>query len=438
MNLTLHPVDAKEPFPPKIDLAKSDYMAEGGEAIIYAKGDLVFRVYRDPSRVIPLQKIEELAALERKEILRPLGYIKESGKIAGTFLKKAPKSCQLANLISSDYRGRHHVTQNQVLAIIEQLRELLSFIHEKGCLVPDGSEMNYLVEEQSYKTPYCIDVDSYQTPHFPATAILPLVKDYHAKKFSELTDWFSFGIVACSLLLGIHPFKGQHPRYKGKSAVERMRANASVFDRGVVLPPAAGKISDIPDSYREWFIQLFQEGKRSAAPLLKAISPVLIEKREEMAKLWSLSTKLGKVDVSLKNDRLYIDGVQTLIAGQSMYVHENTPYVLFHDRFMEVILSVFGQKVLASPGKVWQVLPHATEIFEGLVYQNIYGVPHLISPPIYEKIPELSGQKIIDGKRMGNLIELIIVRKGEYDRAQINFHPNGPYSFIIEKDVGYS
>ena len=47
-------------------------------------------------------------------------------------------------------------------------------------------------------------VDSYQTAHYPATAIMPSVRDWKVPlhDFSELSDWFSFAIVSFQVFLG--------------------------------------------------------------------------------------------------------------------------------------------------------------------------------------------------------------------------------------------
>jgi len=68
----------------------------------------------------------------------------------------------------------------------------------------------------NYKTPIFLDVDSYQTPSFHADALMESVRDplIQNNKFTELSDWYSFGIVVFQMYIGIHPFKGRHPNFK--------------------------------------------------------------------------------------------------------------------------------------------------------------------------------------------------------------------------------
>src|SRR5207248_7337064 len=112
-------------------------------------------------------------------------------------------------------------------------QEGVRHVHERGILIVDLNEMNFLLDA-SVEEILFIDVDSYQTPGFPATALMESIRDRHAARFSQATDWFSFGIVSFQMFTGIHPYRGKHPTLTGLDA--RMERNVSVLNPEVAVP----------------------------------------------------------------------------------------------------------------------------------------------------------------------------------------------------------
>ena len=47
----------------KVHLTDSDYLAQGGQGVIYVKGNAVFKIYHDVNQLIPEDKIDELQVL---------------------------------------------------------------------------------------------------------------------------------------------------------------------------------------------------------------------------------------------------------------------------------------------------------------------------------------------------------------------------------------
>ncbi len=138
-------------------------------------------------------------------------------------------------------------------------------VHAAGVLVVDLSDVNVLVETSSLR-PALIDCDSWQTPGHPATAITPAITDpLAAGCWSEGSDWFSFAVLAFSLLTGIHPFRGKHPTVKGLPA--RMKAGISVFDPAVRLPRACLPVASIPNPWRDWLHATLHQGRRTPPPM---------------------------------------------------------------------------------------------------------------------------------------------------------------------------
>ena len=116
-------------------------------------------------------------------------------------------------------------------------------------------------------TKYCfIDVDSYQTPGFKATALMDSVRDRHChnNQFTPDTDWFSFGIVSFQMFIGIHPYKGKHPDLADMDA--RMMQNISALNKAVSVPKVCYAFDVIPQAYLCWYKAVFEQGKRCAPP----------------------------------------------------------------------------------------------------------------------------------------------------------------------------
>src|SRR5947199_212129 len=47
----------------RVRLGQADFVGQGGEASVYARGDLAFKVYTDPRKMLPPAKIQELSVL---------------------------------------------------------------------------------------------------------------------------------------------------------------------------------------------------------------------------------------------------------------------------------------------------------------------------------------------------------------------------------------
>ena len=74
---------------------------------------------------------------------------------------------------------------------------------------PERFLPNFLIDRDMQHVLF-IDVDSYQTAGFPATAIMDSIRDRHSSTYSAGTDWFSFAILAFQMFVGVHPYRGKH------------------------------------------------------------------------------------------------------------------------------------------------------------------------------------------------------------------------------------
>ena len=477
-----------------VTLTDKDFVAQGGQGKIYAKSRWVYKIYTDPAKMIPAAKIQELAVLDSEHIVRPQDLVlDQANRAIGFTMKRVAGAVPLARLFTNDFRNRHGITPEITLKLVEAIVETIRFIHDKGCLIVDGNEMNYLVEEQDFTRPWLIDVDSYQTPGFPATAIMPTIRDWHARRFTPLSDWFSFAVVACQLFIGIHPYKGRYPGFKKHDLEGRMKANASIFGKRVGLPAAVRDFSHIPQSWLDWFIALFEQGRREPPPQTAArlhwrpqtriiqsggVAVTLLQ--HFSATILRVKTWNG-IRVVTTTDALIIDGkpyqatlatevifaprslvpllvhvedgelvLQNTRSGRFLYpnlkaerllVVDNTLYTLHHDKFMEVRLHELGDRFILSPGSVWKVLPQATVVLQSLLYQDVLGRAHLLIPlrPGACQViptPELDGYRIVDGRWDGGVAMLIGVKAGRYLRFIFRFnHEHSAYELRVEADL---
>lgn len=261
----------------EFECEKSTFVAEGGEGAVYADGDVAVKIYQDQSSMIPEGKIAELAAVATPDILAPLDVVLENGRPVGYEMLVAEECLALPKIYPRSWRKDHGLDPSTAMGLVLQLRKNYAHIHGEqvfvgggawtrgSYLVVDGNDMNFLVRTD-FSGIVHIDVDSYQTPGYPPTAIMPSVRDPRTKDFNEETDWYTFALVAFSLMIGIHPFKGGHPDYAVGKMLERMKDGASALTPGAQLPKPCMPFDVIPATWRTWFEGVFHHGDRSAPP----------------------------------------------------------------------------------------------------------------------------------------------------------------------------
>ncbi|MDD2815654.1 MAG: hypothetical protein PHP00_07945 [Thiotrichaceae bacterium] len=457
----------------KILLTAQNFVAEGGEGRVFVQDAWAYKIAHDPQKVLPPAKLRELSVLEHPLILRPHALVYDAKRHAAGFkMPYVADTLALPRLFTHDFRRQFALENHQILQLLAQMQSTLSFIHQQQCLLIDGNEINYLVSSDC-STPYFIDVDSYQTPSFPGTALMPSIQDYHSHGFSPLTDWFAFAVVACQLLLGIHPYKGKHPKLK--TLAERMQANISIFNKSVSLPATVRDFSVIPPAWRDWFIALFEQGTRCAPPALpadfKVISvPLTISTSAERFQMRLLKTypaairqhyhALGKTWVIAGNQVFSEQGIwelpeptapvlyepnqgiflaavlnkgllqienlstheriSTQLAAQRLLQINNQLYVIQRDQLIAVAITRFGKNLLVSAGRSWQIMPKAHQVFEGLLSQTVFGqtyliIPYLPTACLIQNIPELQPYKLISGKHQNGVVMLLGYQQGRYD-----------------------
>jgi len=297
-----------------VDLTQKDYLAQGGEGSVYVKGHTAYKIYHDPSKMIPLGKFHELAAIKDPRVIRPQDMLVDAkGAVVGYTMRFIDGGYPLCQLFPRAFRDREGITQDMMLELVAKMQESINGIHQTGTLIVDLNEMNFMVPKK-FDDVFFIDVDSYQTKGYPTQAIMESIRDWSVQghQWTTLSDWYSFGILSFQMFMGIHPYRGKYhgskAEFRGKLPTDpdddafavtrrRMKGNISVMHPEVGVPTSAYPLTAIPREYLQWYEAMFVQGKRCIpphtagmtgvimfVPTVKAIMGALID----ISELWDL------------------------------------------------------------------------------------------------------------------------------------------------------
>ena len=468
----------------EVNLTQKEFVASGGQGSVYAKGDTAYKIYADSKDALTVGKITELAVLKEPNIIKPeIVILDQSAKPIGYTMRFVKDTLPLCQVVTRAFREREGIDHPKMLKLIRRLQALVEHTHKAGVLIVDLNELNYLVNK-TFDDVYGIDVDSYQTRSYPATAIMPSVRDWTVKghDFTEGSDWFSFACLSYQMFTGIHPFKGKHPTIHGME--ERMKAGVSVFDPAVSVPKVVYPHAVIPPGYLAWFKAVLQDGKRIPPPsdpgtfiaaivasrvvtsgaaldinevqsfrdaLLGFIEsngtnvawlrdgvwvngrPVLgpthvqaigfSPKMAHVVVAWTEGTELRLFDATTQQ------AIPFALRADDVMGYSGRIYVRSSDRIVEVILNDMGNQVIPTPKVVTQVLEHASHLYEGVVIQDMLGSAFVSVYPrsgiSYQmRIKELEAYKVVDA-RFENRVLMVVgtlkAKAGGYDRLTFVF-----------------
>lgn len=410
---------------PIVRLGPRAFVAAGGEGRVYARRGTAYKIYDDPARALHPHKLAELARIADARVLAPTALLlrEPDGARVGYTMPFCRNAWVLAQLVPGAFWARHGLNAPAAIAIAQRLGDLLGVVHAAGCCIADLSATNVLIEPGS-RQPVLIDTDSWQTPSHPATAVTPEIRDplQPAGRFTEESDWFSLAVLAFELLVGIHPFKGRHPRIRGLEA--RLRAGISVLDPEVSHPAACRPLTDIPPAWRAWFHEVFARGHRSPLPTLAHRRRGAPDDRREAPDA-ALPLPSGDVlDIRLDVEQgalVFRSGrpvwPPTLTVGASALVeHEGVVFILAGDRISRIDALAVGERVVVGLQPVASVMPHATGLWPGVAIQRLARRTHALlldgrgrARPVF--VPELDGQVIVDAAHAGDVL-VVVVRQG--------------------------
>jgi hypothetical protein len=467
----------------ELRLGRSDFKAQGGEGAVYVKGSMAYKIYANPTRAISLAKIDELSVLDQPNIIRPLDLILDGKNTpVGYSMRSVEKAHALCQLFPKAFRQRNNLTPELMLRLVRRLQAGVSHVHDKGILIVDLNELNFLVSAD-FSEVFFVDVDSYQTPSFPATVLMESVRDRHTMTFNQGSDWFSFAVVSFQMFTGIHPFKGtyaplQHLPDKAKKLDARMLANISVLHPNVSVPSSCLPFSVIPQVYLDWYRAVFEQGKRAPPPdNAHALGIVTtVRGNESVASGSFVINRIHTFDseiiwhdgvITVTQSSVYFDGknypkppfdvklvvsprqrhliaafhdgtrlrfrdltvdkdVASEVEGEDAMLSGGKLYVKQHESIFAVDLIELPQSLLLGLRLVANVMIRSTRMFEGVAIQNLLGANYVSIPTAdgvchQVRIPELDDYQIVDARRDRNVLIVVVTTEGRYDKLIFRF-----------------
>jgi hypothetical protein len=462
------------------------YVGAGGQAAIYAGNGLAFKLYHDPRGMVPLGKMQELMQIRAPNVIRPrdILYDARAGQPVGYTMRFLDNTHPLCKLFTKSFKADNNLTPTTITELVKAIQLTVQSIHDDHCLVVDLNELNVLVGA-SFVEPFMIDTDSYQTPSYPATAIMDSIRDRLAPpgQFTPLTDWFSFAVIATQLYLNIHPFKGTHPKYLPSELARRMDDNVSIFDPQVRLPIVCNPLSVIPKRHLEWLQAVFVRKERSLPPLPDFSGPIPVPanfvvvqgtKKFEVRELFALDadilfrTEFFGVDYFVTRKSVF-KGTTRIWGQAAKYrrvlvcptaegdlviaaaddagkVHFLTPdnqcfgqaasrgmfhrnqavYTVNKGHLYENTFVKMGEKTLVRTQAVDNVSEFTSQLYPGLVVQDLLGklwvtIPYAPGKSCSRAIPELNGYRIIDARNEKNVCVLVGEKQNTYYRFILTF-----------------
>lgn len=429
----------------RLDLTDQDYLSAGGQARVYRRDDTVFKVFDlDPGPRFE-QKLRDLSVLGScASIVAPQKVLKtKRGQVAGYSMVYVPDAIPLPKLFTTGFQSRAQVTTDTITGLVKTMMESIRFIHSQGFLLVDGNEFNYLVS-RDFQRVFFIDVDSYQTPGFPASVLMPSIRDWLSPQFHEGSDWFAFAVVATQLYLGIHPFRGTWKGHPGvRSLEERVVQRLSVFHPDVAVPTTTRAPGLVPTNFREWLVRVFQDGERTGPPVP---DPTTSTKRAHHPRPTGGSLKIEPLsswpeglarEPMLRREEgggpnLDIPGDPVVMGGRL--------YVIQKGVLIETATFSIGAQTRLIERQRWRLSRHAYQVLDGMIAVDHLGARFLVVPFSagacgQYRVPSLDGHLIVDGRFHERVAVILSSRAGQNYRTEFHWDKNLE-SFQWEEQIG--
>ena len=492
-------------------LTDKQYKAAGGEASIYVNGSTAFKIFHDPKKsMLPPKKIEELAQIKNPQIVIPKQIIYDAitGEPLGYTTHYVTDAFPLARFFTRTFKDENGIDHQMVAELVKRQQQVVADVHGAHCLVVDLNELNVLVKIDNALEPWFIDTNSYATPSFRATAIMDSVRDRRVSQVKGdqlfynpdmLSDWFSWGILAFWAYTNVHPFRGNHPRYKPKDKTKQMDDGISVFHKGVRVPPSVNDFNVIPRRHLEWFKAVFFKNERSIPPLPDSSVPLAVPAAyvtvsgtdrisvkqvaaypdtvlsifELMGTFYAVTKnavcfgkrevphhiKARKVLLSVAPDGTVIAGnlvggkvifteinsradVGT-IASTSMFARNNAIYTVANGKLVENTFIQMDTRIVHRTAEVENVSTMTATVFDGCIIQDLLGkkyltIPYALGRSFSKYLPQLDNFRVIDARSDKTVTVILAEHGGIYHRFIVVFDSNYRSFDVREtKDVAY-
>lgn len=480
----------------EVTLTDKNYMAAGGQGAVFRLKDLAYKIYHENLPVIPEAKILELAQLKHDNILAPIEPLYDcvTNKAVGFTMPYINKVEFLCQLFTRNFRDAKGISPNEIADLVAQKQKTLQYIHNKGVLVVDYNEMNFLLDKD-IRDVFFIDVDNYQTKNFPTTAIMDSIRDRKGKPgvFTELTDWFSWAIVTFQMYVGIHPYKGRIDGYKPKDWLKRMDDGVSVFEKGVRLPPACQDFSVIPPKHLAWYKEVFKHNQRSIPPLPDGVALASGIVRTVVSKGDFVVNQIFDVNEPIKNvfvfngkryaltrKGVYDEGKNLIVQKKNilgmcdvfgedpLYVLQNNRNAEFYDLKNDLVGSIEAEDMMGYNGAIYTInngqlvqntferlgktihrtknvcdISRSYKVFRGVIFQDDFmkcrlAIPFDLDYCVNIRVKELDGQRIVDARYESGICIIISEQKGKYFKNTVCFNKDhSDYTILSEALVDF-
>lgn len=307
----------------KRQAAGFEEIGQGGEATIWKmRDDVVGKVFLQPNdpqfKQDPKQskQLQEAARVRIEEMQKkiskfpkglPSGFVVPTGALVDKEGKVFGYTMPFIKGTGFDKltRTNANLTGEQMSTILSSLHKLVTEIHAQGVVIGDFNENNIIVDSDFVA--HIVDTDSSQfgnyfcrnfMPNFvaPELVVGPQVEETKKEKIkttekspepflllsphTELTDWYSFLVMAMRLITSTGPYGGV---LKDMDLRQRLAERATVFDRRVTYPMNALPLADVPRPLLELFFRFFHKGERFV-PELDTIQSIELYKSIRRAK----------------------------------------------------------------------------------------------------------------------------------------------------------
>ena len=442
-------------------LQSKNFIASGGEGSIYAWQNKAIKIYTDKSKAIPLGKINELAILKKSEIIGPQEAVRNTkNEVIGYSMDLIKNTESLCRLFAPTFKKNNRITTSQVLHLVLELRKNIDYIHKNNILIVDVNEMNFLISNDFNKV-YSIDVDSYQTSHYPAQVIMEHIRDWQAgTNWSTGSDWFSFGIISFQMFSGIHPYKGKHPTIK--DTTDRMKQNISVFDKNVKIPPAFKFNDKLPGIFKDWYKTIFVENKRICPPDsatatidINVISNIVSTDKLIIEELVSIPNVIKRINLEGNNFTI-TDIKSKKYSHQGKYICDTLDKDIKEPHFISTDGTLYKkhQNIITRTHKIGNnfidqkasdIMEYSTTIYDNVVIQRMLNndiatiFPTNTTKYDINLTKRVEG-KIIDAKYESNLLVIITEQNGKYHRNMfvLDFYSQNLIKQELVLDIDYT
>jgi hypothetical protein len=475
-----------------LQISQNDHVATGGQGSVYRPGNsrTIVKLYTDPKQMISEGLHEKLALLSQIRypyIVAPTDLVFYKGNPVGYYMPFVSGEA-LPRIFSNAWRQQTGFDDKATRILVDRMRETVQFAHDSRAIMVDANELNWLayLKKKDEPEPRAIDVDAWQIDRWPATVIMPSIRDWHTKGFNEMTDWFSWGIVAFQLFTGIHPYRGGLDGYKPSEMEKRMKENASVFTSGIRLNKAVRDFNTIPGPLLDWCVATFSEGKRMKPPspfatgrtmakvtkiartVVTATGALVYEKlfgdiSDPAVKVFSCgavflqsgalidlktnrrfsTAKSHKCEVVRKNEGWikadynngnlevsYIDAatfretqMDLRLIGRRFVRYENRLFVVVEKGITEITVKIFGQNPTVVHGNTWGAIVNSTKWFDGVGILDAMGAKFVIAPFGEENCIQVRVKELDD-------FHPVAAKAGERFVVVIGIDNNGQYKKI--------